>query len=201
MATLSAEDLRTIPSLTGTAPRLELDDLPRDPTDLFAEWLRVALEHGVPEPVAATLATVDDDGVPDARTLILKAVDARGWAFAGSATSRKGQQLTACPSAALNLWWQPLVRAVRVRGRVVEASPEDSAADFAARSDSARATRPRAVECSSTPHGLGTGATACPDCAATASTSPGTAPAGPRMAAARTTTASSARGWPRRSAA
>ena len=95
MATLSAEDLRTIPSLTGTAPRLELDDLPRDPTDLFAEWLRVALEHGVPEPVAATLATVDDDGVPDARTLILKAVDARGWAFAGSATSRKGQQLTA----------------------------------------------------------------------------------------------------------
>ena len=139
MATLSAEDLRTIPSLTGTPPRLELDDLPRDPTDLFAEWLRVALEHGVPEPVAATLATVDDDGVPDARTLILKAVDARGWAFAGSATSRKGQQLTACPSAALNLWWQPLVRAVRVRGRVVEASPEDSAADLAARSESARA--------------------------------------------------------------
>ena len=142
MATLSAEDLRTIPSLTGTAPRLELDDLPRDPTDLFAEWLRVALEHGVPEPVAATLATVDDDGVPDARTLILKAVDARGWAFAGSATSRKGQQLTARPSAALTLWWQPLVRAVRVRGRVVEASPEDSAADFAARSESARTGAP-----------------------------------------------------------
>jgi pyridoxamine 5'-phosphate oxidase len=139
MPPLSAEDLRTIPSLTGTAPSLELDDLPRDPVDLFAEWLSVALGQGVPEPVAATLATVDDEGVPDARTLILKAVDARGWAFAGSATSRKGQQLAACSSAALNLWWQPLVRAVRARGRVVEASPEDSAADFAARSDSARA--------------------------------------------------------------
>jgi pyridoxamine 5'-phosphate oxidase len=106
--------------------------------ELFAEWLDVAVEWGVPEPVAATLATVDDEGIPDARTLILKSVDARGWAFAGTATSRKGEQLAACSSAALNLWWQPLVRAVRVRGPVVEASSQECEADLAARSKAAR---------------------------------------------------------------
>ena len=132
-------DLRQIPSLTGRAPRLDLDDLPADPTDLFAAWLDQALERGVPEPVAATLATVDADGVPDARTLIVKAVDEQGWAFAGTASSRKGQQLAACSSAALNLWWQPIMRAVRARGSVVEASPDEAAADLAARSEDARA--------------------------------------------------------------
>ena len=86
MAAPSARDLRRIPSLTGTPPGIDLDDLPADPTEMFAAWLDVALDHAVPEPVAATLATVDGDGVPDARTLILKSVDARGWAFAGTAS-------------------------------------------------------------------------------------------------------------------
>lgn len=139
MATVSAQDLRRIPSLAGRPPALDLDDLPRDPVELFAQWLQVALDHDVPEPVAATLATVDADGVPDARTLILKSVDARGWAFAGTASSRKGRQLAACSSAALNVWWQPVVRAVRARGTVVEASPDECAADLAARSAAARA--------------------------------------------------------------
>ncbi|MDR7251635.1 pyridoxamine 5'-phosphate oxidase [Nocardioides sp. BE266] len=138
MAPPSPGDLRRIPSLTGSAPSIDLHDLPRDPTEMFAAWLDVALDRGVPEPVAATLATVDDDGVPDARTLIIKAVDEHGWAFAGTASSRKGQQLAACPNAALTLWWQPLVRAVRARGAVVEASRDDAAADLAARSEAAR---------------------------------------------------------------
>ncbi|MDO5682316.1 MAG: hypothetical protein Q4G46_05760 [Propionibacteriaceae bacterium] len=70
-----AEQLRAIPSLTGTAPALDLTQLPADPTALFREWLEVALRHGVREPHAVSLATVDADGVPDARTLILKDVD------------------------------------------------------------------------------------------------------------------------------
>lgn len=85
-----------------------------------------------------TLATVDAEGIPDARTLILKEVSARGWAFAGHRSSAKGQQLAAQPAAALNFWWQPLVRAVRVRGRVEQASADESAADLAARSPAAR---------------------------------------------------------------
>lgn len=130
--------LRAQPTLTGTAPPLHLDDLPDDPVLLFREWLRAAAAAGVPEPHAATLATVDADGIPDARTLILKDVDARGWAFAGARSSRKAAQLGARPVAALNLWWQPQRRAVRVRGTVEEASATESDADLAARSESAR---------------------------------------------------------------
>lgn len=93
---------------------------------------------GVSEPHTATLATVAADGAPDARTLILKGVDAAGWAFASTRSSRKGVQLAHAPVAALNFWWQPQVRAVRVRGRVEEASAEESAADLAARSPAAQ---------------------------------------------------------------
>jgi pyridoxamine 5'-phosphate oxidase len=131
--------MRQIPSLTGTAPSIDPTRLPQDPKDLFEEWLDVAIAQGVPEPIAATLATVDEEGMPDARTLIIKAVDTQGWAFAGAACSQKGQQLEQRPAAALNLWWQPLVRAVRARGPVVEASPRECAADLEARSEAARA--------------------------------------------------------------
>lgn len=131
--------LRAQPTLGGDAPPLDsLSDLTDAPEDLFIAWLSGAIDGGVAEPHAATLATVGSDGVPDARTLILKDVDARGWAFAGPRSSRKAEQLAVHPTAALNFWWQPLVRAVRVRGRVDEASVADSAADLASRSTAAR---------------------------------------------------------------
>lgn len=138
MGDLAAARLRAIPSLTGTAPELDLTDLPPDPIDLFTRWLERALAEDVPEPHAMTLATVDADGMPDARTLILKGLDERGWAFAGPAASSKAEQLAARPAAALGFWWQPLVRAVRVRGRVAAGTPEERAADLAARSAAAR---------------------------------------------------------------
>ena len=130
--------LRAQPTLTGTAPPLDLGALPRDPVALFVTWIREAADAGVPEPHAATLATVDAEGLPDARTLILKDVSERGWAVAGQRSSRKGAQLAAQPASALNFWWQPVVRAVRVRGAVREASRAESDADLAARSASAR---------------------------------------------------------------
>lgn len=133
------EWLRGRHALTGIATHWDLGALPDDPNALFAAWLRAAAEDGVPEPHTVTLATVDADGLPDARTLILKRIDDRGWAFAGTRSSRKGAQLAASPAAALNFWWQPQVRAVRVRGRVVEATLEESAADLAARSPAAQA--------------------------------------------------------------
>ena len=133
-----AEWLRSLPSLTGSPPPLDLSTLPDAPEELFTAWLREAADAGVPEPHAATLATVAVDGVPDARTLILKDLDDSGWAVAGMRSSAKGAQLAAHPAAALNFWWQPLVRAVRVRGPVHEATAADSAADLAARSAAAR---------------------------------------------------------------
>lgn len=130
--------LRAQPSLTGDAPPLDASALPDDPDELFLSWLSEAIALEVVEPLAATLATVDAAGVPDASTLILKDVDERGWAFAGPRSSRKAAQLAAHPVAAMNFWWQPIVRAVRVRGRVIEASADESAADLAARSAAAR---------------------------------------------------------------
>ncbi|PPF85932.1 pyridoxamine 5'-phosphate oxidase [Clavibacter michiganensis] len=131
--------LRAQPSLTGSAPALDTADLPDDPDDLFRAWITAAADAGVPEPHAATFATVDADGLPDARTLILKDVSSRGWAFASTRSSAKGAQLAANRAAALAFWWQPIVRAVRVRGSVEEATAEESAADLAARSAAARA--------------------------------------------------------------
>ncbi|GAA3660526.1 pyridoxine/pyridoxamine 5'-phosphate oxidase [Microbacterium marinilacus] len=130
--------LRALPSLTGTAPAGGAEAPPREPEPLFVRWLEAAVGAGVAEPHAATLATVGEDGVPDARTLILKDVGRRGWAVAGRRSSRKGLQLAADPVAALNFWWPSQMRAVRVRGAVTEATAEDSAADFASRASGAR---------------------------------------------------------------
>lgn len=131
--------LRGQPSLVGTPPALSIDSLPDDPVGLFSEWIMDAAERGVAEPQATTLATVDARGVPDSRTLILKDVTERGWAFAGPRSSAKGVQLAQSPAAALNFWWQPIRRAVRVRGSVREATSAESDADLAARSATARA--------------------------------------------------------------
>mgnify|MGYP000887186487 FL=1 len=130
--------LRSQPSLTGTPPALDTERLPASPVTLFEEWIHQAAAAGVAEPHAATLATVDSDGVPDARTLIVKNVDDRGWAFASTRSSAKGGQLAVHPVAALAFWWQPVMRAVRVRGSVHAASADDTAADLAARSEAAR---------------------------------------------------------------
>lgn len=105
-----------------------MHQLPDDPADLFLNWIQDAVQRGVPEPHAATLATVDAGGVPDARTLILKGVDENGWSFAGHRASHKSQQLAANPSAALNFWWQPIVRAVASGSRVDDSATLRSAA-------------------------------------------------------------------------
>lgn len=139
VVTAFAQWLRAQPSLTGVPPAFDLETLPADPAELFRTWIVGAAEGGVPEPHAATLSTVDAAGVPDARTLILKDVDASGWAVAGPRSSAKARQLQVHPAAALNFWWQPIMRAVRVRGAVREASREESDADLAARSATARA--------------------------------------------------------------
>ncbi|MEV5070013.1 pyridoxamine 5'-phosphate oxidase family protein [Microbacterium sp. LMI12-1-1.1] len=134
--------LRAIPSLTGSAPGLDTAALRADPAAQFVDWLDDAVLADVPEPLAMTLSTIGADGMPDARTLILKDVDARGWAFAGRGSSRSGAQLAANPVAALTFWWQPMVRAVRVRGRVVRATRAESEADLLSRSAAARAGVP-----------------------------------------------------------
>ncbi|WP_199430659.1 pyridoxine/pyridoxamine 5'-phosphate oxidase [Qaidamihabitans albus] len=121
--------LRGWPSFPGELPRFDPAAAPRQPHELFLEWLHDAGEQGL-APHAMTLSTVDESGFPDARVLILKAVDAAGWYFASSAHSPKGVELARVARAALTFFWPHRGRQVRVRGAVTPLGAEASAADF-----------------------------------------------------------------------
>jgi pyridoxamine 5'-phosphate oxidase len=131
--------LRKLPVLTGNGPGFDIGAAPPDPVSLFGAWLRHAVDRGVPEPHAMTLSTVDAQGLPRARVLILKAVDANGWHFAVNSVSQKGRDLSANPAAALTFYWPALVRQVRVGGTVVSDGADASAQDFLARPLGSRA--------------------------------------------------------------
>jgi pyridoxamine 5'-phosphate oxidase len=105
-----------------------------DPILQFKSWMDEALRAELPEPNAMTLATVDADGKPSARIVLIKGVDARGFVFFTNYESRKGRDLEANPRAALLFHWIELERQVRIEGRV-EKLPE-------AESDAYYATRP-----------------------------------------------------------
>jgi pyridoxamine 5'-phosphate oxidase len=87
-----------------------------------------------------TLSTVDADGFPDARVLILKNVDERGWHFASKSDSPKGLQIASSPKVALTFYWPLLGRQIRIRGRAKELSASESAEDFLERPLGSRAT-------------------------------------------------------------
>jgi pyridoxamine 5'-phosphate oxidase len=112
---------------------LDEHDLPPAPEDQFARWLTDAVAAGVPEPNAMTLATASADGRPSARTVLLKAYDARGFAFYTNLGSRKGREIADNPRAALVFAWLPLERQVTVTGDVVAVPRDEAAAYFASR--------------------------------------------------------------------
>ncbi|MFD9380510.1 pyridoxal 5'-phosphate synthase [Streptomyces sp. NPDC059999] len=120
-------------------PTFDPDTAPTDPLPLFREWLVDAAKAGQLEPHTMTLATVDAEGRPDVRTLMLHDADERGWHFASHATSEKGRQLAARPDAALGFYWPAVGRQIRLRGRVTACGPEESRADLAVRSRGALA--------------------------------------------------------------
>jgi pyridoxamine 5'-phosphate oxidase len=111
---------------------------PAQPHEQFLDWLNEAGEH-VLAPHVVTLSTVDDEGAPDARVVILKDVDEAGFYVATSADSPKGGQLTKDPRAALTFFWPGRGRQVRVRGTAVPCTPEVSARDFRDRPPASRA--------------------------------------------------------------
>lgn len=96
------------------------------PVEQFTRWFSEALEAGVPEPNAMTLATVSAEQHPAARIVLLKGFDERGFVFYTNYESRKGRELAAHPRASLLFFWQPLERQVRIEGRIEKTSPEES---------------------------------------------------------------------------
>jgi pyridoxamine 5'-phosphate oxidase len=109
-----------------------------DPIGLFTEWLETAKSAEPNDPNAMTLATVDADGVPDARMVLLKDVDARGFTFYTNMQSAKGQELAAHPAAAILFHWKSLRRQVRIRGPIEPVTEAEADAYFAGRARSAQ---------------------------------------------------------------
>ena len=109
-----------------------------EPVGLFVEWLADARASEPNDPNAMALATVDAQGAPDARMVLLKDVDARGFTFYSNRESAKGEALAAHPSAALLFHWKSLRRQVRVCGAVEPVSEAEADAYFASRARESR---------------------------------------------------------------
>jgi len=104
-----------------------------DPVVLFESWYAGAVAAGAPQPDAMTLATADADGVPSARMVLFKGVEAGGFLFYTNYNSLKGGDLAANPRAALVFYWSVTRHQVRVLGSVTKLSRAASAAYFHAR--------------------------------------------------------------------
>ena len=116
-----------------TKASLDASDVDADPFRQFDLWLRQAVEAGVPEPTAMTLATVDQAGQPSARVVLLKGADASGFSLFTNYLSRKGRDLAVNPQAALLFHWVELERQVRIEGRICRLPASESDAYFAQR--------------------------------------------------------------------
>ena len=105
-----------------------------EPLRLFAAWFAEAERTEPVNPNAMTLATVDRDGLPNARMVLLKGFDERGFVFYTNVDSVKGRELSATPKAALTFYWKTLQRQVRLRGSVEPVAAEEAESYFATRS-------------------------------------------------------------------
>ena len=104
-----------------------------DPFALFAEWLKDAEAKEPNDPNAMTLATVDEEGLPNARMVLLKDFDDKGFVFYTNFESQKGQELLATGKAALVFHWKSLRRQVRVRGLIEKVTDAEADAYFKSR--------------------------------------------------------------------
>ena len=127
--------MKSIADLRKSYERDELDEssASADPLDLFRTWFEQALSAKLPEPNAMTLATVDADGRPSTRIVLVKGFDAGGIVWYTNYNSRKGRQLAANAGAALQFHWVELERVVRIEGLVRKVSEAESDAYFASR--------------------------------------------------------------------
>lgn len=109
-----------------------------DPLALFAAWLGEAEASEPNDPNAMALATVDPEGLPDVRMVLLKGYDTDGFVFYTNFDSAKGRELLSQPKAALLFHWKTLRRQVRVRGPVEVVSDAEADAYFATRARQSR---------------------------------------------------------------
>ncbi len=119
-------------------PALLEDEAAPDPFDQFATWFGEAVDAGLYEPTAMTLATADASGKPSARVVLLKGYDRRGFVFFTNYESRKGREMAENPRVALLFFWDRLHRQVRIEGSVERTETAEADAYFASRPYGAR---------------------------------------------------------------
>ena len=112
---------------------LHADTLTDDPFALFDRWFAEAKETEINDPDAMAIASVDNDGMPSVRMVLLKGVSSEGFVFYTNYNSRKSGELIATGKAAFVMHWKSLRRQVRVVGAVEQVSAEQSDAYFATR--------------------------------------------------------------------
>jgi pyridoxamine 5'-phosphate oxidase len=117
----------------GAPDGLSEDSLAAEPVTQFARWFGDAVRARIPEPAAMVLATSSVNGVPRARTVLLKGYDADGFTFYTNRTSRKGRELAENPRACLVFPWHAMGRQVIVEGPVAVLSQADSEPYFHSR--------------------------------------------------------------------
>jgi pyridoxamine 5'-phosphate oxidase len=115
------------------AEKLTVKDVAKDPVKQFGQWLKEAMEAGVFEPNAMTLATTSIDRKPSARIVLLKGYEERGFMFYTNYLSAKGKEMAKNPVVALVFHWAELGRQVRIEGTVEKLSKEESERYFQSR--------------------------------------------------------------------
>ncbi len=120
-------------SLKGLLFGLHESSVDRDPIAQFKSWFGQAKKTGLPLFESFTLATVGEDGRPDARMLLLKGVDQRGFVFYTNYESRKAGEIEKTPYATIVFHWNELFRQVRIEGRLERVTTQESEAYFHSR--------------------------------------------------------------------
>lgn len=108
------------------AATLDISDVTSDPMKQFDIWFKNALESELLEPNAMILSTVSAEGVPSARTVLLKGLDGGGFTFFTNYESQKGKEIEANPNVSLLFLWLELERQVRINGKAVKVSERES---------------------------------------------------------------------------
>lgn len=103
------------------------------PFSLFHIWMGEAQKSEPSDPDAACLATVDDNGYPNARVVLIRKIDERGFCFFTNTQSQKGQELNSNTKAAINFHWKTLKRQIRIRGDIERVSDAESDAYYVSR--------------------------------------------------------------------
>lgn len=123
---MSLSDLAKLTDSVGFTER-------NDPFALFADWLKDAEKSEPNDPNGMALATVDAEGLPNVRMVLLKGFDERGFVFYTNLESQKGRELLSSGKAALAFHWKSLSRQIRVRGLVEQVSEGEADSYFASR--------------------------------------------------------------------